>query len=254
MASADLSRIFKAYDVRGVYPDDLDEDAAHRIGAAFATWTDAPELLLGWDCRLSSPPLADAFTDGATSQGDFLEGLNFAGVFKAQTVIFVQNNHWAISVPRTHQTASETLAQKVEHRTAALAEAKAAAEVAAASLHESEGQLRAIIESAADAIITWRQGDRRVVLLRGNASAMQGGAIIRMPQAVVWVDEDGRNRTGAYDIDLYGEGGIEIEAGTGKQSAAQGLVRLTTRGELRFGSRKEKAQEAAAPTDAAAPA
>jgi pyruvate dehydrogenase E1 component alpha subunit len=50
--------------------------------------------------------------DGATSQGDFLEGLNFAGVFKAQTVIFVQNNHWAISVPRTHQTASETLAQK----------------------------------------------------------------------------------------------------------------------------------------------
>jgi pyruvate dehydrogenase E1 component alpha subunit len=53
-----------------------------------------------------------AVGDGATSQGDFLEGLNFAGVFKAQTVIFVQNNHWAISVPRTRQTASETLAQK----------------------------------------------------------------------------------------------------------------------------------------------
>jgi pyruvate dehydrogenase E1 component alpha subunit len=50
--------------------------------------------------------------DGATSQGDFLEGLNFAGVFNAQTVIFVQNNHWAISVPRDRQTASETLAQK----------------------------------------------------------------------------------------------------------------------------------------------
>ncbi len=50
--------------------------------------------------------------DGATSQGDFLEGLNFAGVFNAQTVIFVQNNQWAISVPRDRQTASETLAQK----------------------------------------------------------------------------------------------------------------------------------------------
>jgi pyruvate dehydrogenase E1 component alpha subunit len=50
--------------------------------------------------------------DGATSQGDFLEGLNFAGVFNAQTVIFVQNNHWAISVPRHRQTTSETLAQK----------------------------------------------------------------------------------------------------------------------------------------------
>jgi pyruvate dehydrogenase E1 component alpha subunit len=50
--------------------------------------------------------------DGATSQGDFLEALNFAGVFKAQAVLFVQNNQWAISVPRTRQTASETLVQK----------------------------------------------------------------------------------------------------------------------------------------------
>jgi pyruvate dehydrogenase E1 component alpha subunit len=53
-----------------------------------------------------------AVGDGATSQGDFLEALNFAGVFNAQAVLFVQNNHWAISVPRTRQTASETLAQK----------------------------------------------------------------------------------------------------------------------------------------------
>jgi pyruvate dehydrogenase E1 component alpha subunit len=50
--------------------------------------------------------------DGATSEGDFLEALNFAGVFNAQTVLFIQNNHWAISVPRTQQTRSETLAQK----------------------------------------------------------------------------------------------------------------------------------------------
>src|SRR5712691_6757087 len=37
--------------------------------------------------------------DGATSQGDFLEALNFAGIFNAQAILFVQNNHWAISVP-----------------------------------------------------------------------------------------------------------------------------------------------------------
>jgi len=61
-SGTDLSRIFKAYDVRGVYPDDLDEDVARRIGAAFAEWASAPSLLLGWDCRLSSPALADAFT------------------------------------------------------------------------------------------------------------------------------------------------------------------------------------------------
>lgn len=52
------------------------------------------------------------FGDGATSEGDFHEGLNFAGVFKAPVVFFCQNNQYAISVPRTKQTASETIAQK----------------------------------------------------------------------------------------------------------------------------------------------
>ena len=50
--------------------------------------------------------------DGATSEGDFLEALNFSGVFNAQTVMVVQNNQWAISMPRSRQTASQTLAQK----------------------------------------------------------------------------------------------------------------------------------------------
>jgi len=50
--------------------------------------------------------------DGATSQGDFAEALNFAGVYHARTVFFVQNNGWAISMPRAGQTACETLAQK----------------------------------------------------------------------------------------------------------------------------------------------
>jgi pyruvate dehydrogenase E1 component alpha subunit len=50
--------------------------------------------------------------DGATSEGDFHEALNFAGVFKAKTVFIVQNNQWAISVPLSQQTASETIAQR----------------------------------------------------------------------------------------------------------------------------------------------
>ena len=52
------------------------------------------------------------FGDGATSEGDFHEGMNFAGVFDAPAVFFCNNNQWAISVPRERQTASETLAQK----------------------------------------------------------------------------------------------------------------------------------------------
>lgn len=52
--------------------------------------------------------------DGATSEGDFHEAMNFAGVFQVPLVVVCQNNGWAISVPRSHQTASETIAQKAD--------------------------------------------------------------------------------------------------------------------------------------------
>ena len=52
------------------------------------------------------------FGDGATSEGDFHEALNFAGVFQTPTIFVCQNNQYAISIPRTHQTRSQTLAQK----------------------------------------------------------------------------------------------------------------------------------------------
>lgn len=51
----DLERIFKAYDVRGVVPEDLDEEAARRIGSAFADWADVRRIAVGYDCRISSP-------------------------------------------------------------------------------------------------------------------------------------------------------------------------------------------------------
>lgn len=50
--------------------------------------------------------------DGGTSQGDFYEGINFAGVYGANCIFIVQNNGFAISVPREKQTAAKTLAQK----------------------------------------------------------------------------------------------------------------------------------------------
>jgi pyruvate dehydrogenase E1 component alpha subunit len=50
--------------------------------------------------------------DGGTSEGDFHEALNFAGVFQAPVVFLVTNNQWAISVPRSRQTHAKTLAQK----------------------------------------------------------------------------------------------------------------------------------------------
>ncbi len=52
------------------------------------------------------------FGDGATSEGDFHEAMNLAGLWKVPVVFICQNNQWAISVPRDKQTASKTLAQK----------------------------------------------------------------------------------------------------------------------------------------------
>ncbi len=61
--------IFKAYDVRGVYPGEVNEEAARGIGAAFVAYLKAKRIAVGRDMRLSSPALAGAFIDGATSQG-----------------------------------------------------------------------------------------------------------------------------------------------------------------------------------------
>jgi len=87
----------------GVFPLQIviGDQALHAVGAGMA-----------FDLRNQARVAIGVVGDGATSQGDFLEALNFAGVFGARTVLFVQNNQWAISVPRSRQTASETLAQK----------------------------------------------------------------------------------------------------------------------------------------------
>jgi phosphomannomutase len=61
--------IFKAYDVRGTYPDEIHEDGARAIGAAFVTYLQASRIAVGRDMRLSSPDLAAAFIAGATSMG-----------------------------------------------------------------------------------------------------------------------------------------------------------------------------------------
>ena len=65
----DLASIVKAYDIRGVVPDQLDEGVAEAVGAAFARVTGADTIVTMHDMRTSSGPLADAFGRGAASQG-----------------------------------------------------------------------------------------------------------------------------------------------------------------------------------------
>ena len=77
-----------------------------------AQYVQAAGVALGLQ-KKGSKNVAYTYTgDGGTSQGDFYEGINFAGEFKVPALFFVQNNGYAISVPRRKQTAAQTLAQK----------------------------------------------------------------------------------------------------------------------------------------------
>jgi TPP-dependent pyruvate/acetoin dehydrogenase alpha subunit len=92
----------------------IPEDA-HDLPIAIPVGTQIPHAVgIGYAARYrDSGQVAIAFFgDGATSEGDFHEAMNFAGVFRTPTLFLCQNNQWAISVPREHQTRSRTLAQK----------------------------------------------------------------------------------------------------------------------------------------------
>ncbi|WP_213308355.1 pyruvate dehydrogenase (acetyl-transferring) E1 component subunit alpha [Paraburkholderia sacchari] len=73
----------------------------HAAGAAYA-------FLLRQESRVA----VTVFGDGATSKGDFYEAMNFAGTWRAPLVLVINNNQWAISLPRSRQSAAQTLAQK----------------------------------------------------------------------------------------------------------------------------------------------
>jgi phosphomannomutase len=71
----DYAKIFMPYDIRGLVPDELDAGVAEAVGAAFATLTGAPAVVIVHDMRPSSAPLAEAFAQGVTSSGaDVVDG------------------------------------------------------------------------------------------------------------------------------------------------------------------------------------
>ena len=98
-------------DVRG-----MDWPAAVRSApAAIPIATQIPHAVgFAWAAKMREENYATVvmFGDGATSKGDFYEALNFAGSFKIPVLFICRNDQYAISVPRSLQTAAETLAQK----------------------------------------------------------------------------------------------------------------------------------------------
>ncbi|HEU5033970.1 MAG TPA: phosphomannomutase/phosphoglucomutase [Mycobacteriales bacterium] len=102
---ADLARIVKAYDIRGVVPDELDEDVARAVGGAFARLMRSDRIVTAHDMRESSPGLARAFAEGATAQGvDVVE----AGLGSTDLLYFASGS---LGVPGAMFTASHNPAR-----------------------------------------------------------------------------------------------------------------------------------------------
>ncbi len=100
-----LDAIFKAYDVRGVYPDQIDETVARLVGNAFVGFTGAHRVLVGRDARPSSEPLVEAFVDGARLAGADVVDL---GLASTDLVYFAAGS---LDAPAAMFTASHNPAQ-----------------------------------------------------------------------------------------------------------------------------------------------
>ena len=78
--------IFRAYDIRGVYGSDIDEDLMERIGNAFASGFVKDVAVGGYDCRNSSPSLKKAFIEGITKAGNDVIEEKLIPYFKSSSV------------------------------------------------------------------------------------------------------------------------------------------------------------------------
>src|SRR5947209_12076682 len=102
---ADLDTIFKAYDIRGVVPDELDVDTAREIGRAFSVFTGTDRVLVAWDMRRSSADLSAAFIDGVLEQGTDVVAL---GLTSTDLIYFAAGR---LDAPGAMFTASHNPAQ-----------------------------------------------------------------------------------------------------------------------------------------------
>jgi phosphomannomutase len=72
-------KVFKAYDVRGIYPDELDEEGAYAIGRAYVEQFEPRRIAVGHDMRLSSPAMTEAVVRGAAEAGADVAQLGLVG-------------------------------------------------------------------------------------------------------------------------------------------------------------------------------
>ena len=93
---------FKAYDVRGRIPDQLNEDIAYRIGCAYATYLQPKKVVVGYDIRLTSQQLCQALTNGLRSQGVDVYNIGQSGTEEIYFSTFHENMDGGIMVTASH--------------------------------------------------------------------------------------------------------------------------------------------------------
>jgi phosphomannomutase len=95
-------KIFKSYDIRGIYPADLDEDVALAVGQAYAKLTRSKKVAVGRDMRLGSPSLTKKLIEGLTSQGANVDDLGLVSIDQVYFAVGKYNYDGGIMATASH--------------------------------------------------------------------------------------------------------------------------------------------------------
>ena len=94
--------IFKAYDVRGLYPSEINEEAARLIGRGYVAYLNAKRIAVSRDMRLSSPSVAQAFIDGATEQGADVVDYGMMGTDMLYFAVATDGHDGGVQITASH--------------------------------------------------------------------------------------------------------------------------------------------------------
>lgn len=98
-------KCFKAYDVRGKVPDELNEEAAYHIGRAYAAFINPKQVIVGRDNRLTSQSLAKALSDGLISRGADVFDIGLCGTEEVYFATFSEKMDGGIMITASHNPA-----------------------------------------------------------------------------------------------------------------------------------------------------
>jgi phosphomannomutase len=96
------SKIFKPYDIRGLYPSELNEEAAYRIGKAIALFSNAKNAVVGRDVRLSSNAIFEALTRGLLEEGSNVTDIGICSTTQAYFASAILSNEITIMITASH--------------------------------------------------------------------------------------------------------------------------------------------------------